>query len=168
MTTFNNQRPYVIDQGTGEGIWFLNTLFTVKAGADQTQGRFTFMEQLCPPGFSPPRHVHHAETEAFYMLEGTMTVFCADIEREVRPGDFALLPQGIPHGFQVPESNIARFIHLTAPGQFDRFAREIGEPATSLVLPEPSDLDVERFLATIPAYGLDVFTEDTNNEERQR
>lgn len=167
MTTYN-QRPYVIDQGTGEGIWFLNTLFTVKAGADQTQGRFTFMEQLCPPGFSPPRHVHHAETEAFFMLDGTMTVFCADVEREVSPGDFALLPQGIPHGFQVPTTGPARFIHLTAPGQFDRFAREVGEPASALVLPEPSELDVQKFLATLPRYDLDIFTENPNTEEQPR
>ena len=152
-------KPYVVDAGQGEGIWFLNTLFTVKASADQTEGRFTFMEQLCPPGFAPPRHVHYAETEAFYMLDGSMTVSVADIERQVGPGGFALLPQGIPHGFQVPESGPARFIHLTAPGQFDKFAREIGEPATALVLPEPSELDVEKFLATLPAYHLGVFSE---------
>ncbi len=152
-------RPYVLDAGHGEGIWFLNTLFTVKAGADQTVGRFTFMEQLCPPGFAPPRHLHYSETEAFYMLEGTMTVFCADLERQMAPGDFALLPQGIPHGFQVPDSGPARFIHLTAPGQFDRFARAIGEPTQELVLPEPSDVDIERFLATLPAFGLSVFTD---------
>lgn len=93
------------------------------------------------------------------MLEGSMTVFVADIERRVGPGDFALLPQGIPHGFQVPDSGPARFIHLTAPGQFDRFAREIGEPATALVLPEPSDLDVDEFLKTLPRYGLGVYTD---------
>ncbi len=158
MTT-RATRPYVLDAGDGEGIWFLNTLFTVKAGAGETEGRFTFMEQLCPPGFAPPRHVHHGETEAFYMLEGTMTVFCADVEREVGPGDFALLPQGIPHGFHVPETAPARFIHLTAPGQFDRFAREVGRPATELELPEPVDLDVDGFLAALPEYDLAVFTD---------
>lgn len=152
-------KPYVIGAGEGEGIWFLNTLFTVKAGADQTDGRFTFMIQNCPPGFAPPRHVHKSETEAFFMLDGTMTVTSGDIDREVGPGDFALLPQGIPHGFCVPEKGPASFIHLTAPGRFDHFAREIGEPARRLVLPEPSDLDIEKFLATLPRYDLEVFTE---------
>ncbi len=155
----NTTLPYVLDEGTGEGIWFLNTLFTVKAGADDTEGHFTFMEQLCPPGFAPPRHVHHDEVEAFYMLEGTMSVSVADIERHVQPGDFVLLPRGVPHGFQVPESGPARFIHLTSPGQFDHFAREIGEPAAELVIPEPKPVDVERFMATIPRYGLGIFTE---------
>lgn len=158
MTT-HSKGPYVVDAGHGEGIWFLNTLFTVKAGADNTAGRFTFMEQLCPPGFAPPVHVHHAETEAFYMLEGTMTLFCADVLRRLHPGDFALLPQGVPHGFQVPATGPARFIHLTAPGQFDHFAREVGRPATELVLPEPTDLDVDVFLSTLPRYELGVYTE---------
>ncbi|REK18396.1 MAG: cupin domain-containing protein [Actinobacteria bacterium] len=152
-------RPYVVAAGEGEGIWFLNTLFTVKAGADQTEGNFTFMEQTCPAGFAPPRHVHFAETEAFYMLDGRVTVCCGDIERVLLPGDFVLLPRGIPHGFQVSEDGPARFIHLTSPGQFDHFAREIGEPAKELTLPEPGDIDLPKFLRTLPEYELEVFSE---------
>src|SRR5919112_4362925 len=144
--TATETAPYLLRTGHGEGIWFLNTLFTVKAGAEQAEGAFTFMEQLCPPGFAPPRHVHYAETEAFYMLEGTMTVSCGDVQDEVGPGDFMLLPRGIPHGFVVPQTGPARFIHLTAPGQFDHFAREVGQPAPQLVIPPPTDPNVETLL----------------------
>jgi mannose-6-phosphate isomerase-like protein (cupin superfamily) len=151
--------PYLRRAGEGEGIWFLNTLFTVKAGAVDAEGAFTFMEQLCPPGFAPPPHVHHAETEAFYMLDGTMTVTCGSVHDELRPGDFLLLPRGIPHGFAVPWSGPARFIHLTAPGQFDHFAREVGEPATELVIPAPKDPDVETLLEVAARYQLGILSE---------
>ena len=157
--TDTHAAPYLLRAGHGEGIWFLNTLFTVKAGAEQAEGAFTFMEQLCPPGFAPPRHVHYAETEAFYMLEGTMTVSCGDVQDEVGPGDFMLLPRGIPHGFVVPQSGPARFIHLTAPGQFDHFAREVGQPAPKLVIPPPTNPHVETLLDAARRYQLGILTE---------
>lgn len=157
----SNGRPYVVDAGEGEGIWFLNTLFTVKAGADQTDGAFTWMEQLCPPGFAPPFHVHYSETEAFFMIDGAMTVFCDGIERDVGRGDFVLLPARIPHGFRVAESGPARFVHMTAPGRFDDMARELGQPASSLVLPEPSEPNVERLLAVMERYDLGIFPDAT-------
>jgi hypothetical protein len=50
--------PYLIRAGQGEGIWFVNTLLTMKAGAADAQGAFTLMEQLCPAGFAPPLDVH--------------------------------------------------------------------------------------------------------------
>jgi mannose-6-phosphate isomerase-like protein (cupin superfamily) len=152
--------PYVVRAGEGEGIWFLSTLFTVKAGAQAAEGAFTFLEQWCPPGFAPPQHVHYAETEAFYMLAGTMTVACGSVHTDVGPGDFMLLPRGIPHGFTVPASAPARFIHLTAPGQFDHFAREVGRPASALVLPEPEEPDMELFVATADRYQLGIFGPD--------
>jgi uncharacterized cupin superfamily protein len=43
---------------------------TVKAGREQTRGGFTLIEQISPPGFAAPPHVHDAEEEAFYVLEG--------------------------------------------------------------------------------------------------
>jgi mannose-6-phosphate isomerase-like protein (cupin superfamily) len=152
--------PYVVRAGRGEGIWFLSTLLTVKAGTEAAEGAFTFLEQWCPPGFAPPQHVHHAETEAFYMLAGSMTVACGSVHTDVGPGDFMLLPRGIPHGFTVPESAPARFIHLTAPGQFDHFAREVGQPASALVLPQVEEPDMDEFVATANRYQLGIFGPD--------
>ena len=45
MTTFAPS-GYVLPNGDGQGIWFLGTLMTVKAGHAQTHGAFTLLEQL--------------------------------------------------------------------------------------------------------------------------
>jgi len=37
-------------------------------------------------------------------------------------------------------------LQLTTPGQFERFAREVGKPAERMALPEPGMPDVERLL----------------------
>ncbi len=62
----------------GEAIWFGDALMTVKAGAGDTHGAFTFIECLAPEGFAPRMHVHSGEDEAFYVLSGEMTVACGD------------------------------------------------------------------------------------------
>jgi hypothetical protein len=48
----------------------------IKAGAEETKGGFTLIEQVAPAGFAPPLHVHRDEDEAFYVLEGEITVTC--------------------------------------------------------------------------------------------
>jgi mannose-6-phosphate isomerase-like protein (cupin superfamily) len=54
-----------------------------------------------PAGFVSPLHVHHDEHEAFYILEGTAEVHCADEVFRVTPGQlwfgrFRLAPSGRP------------------------------------------------------------------------
>ena len=68
--------PYVRTRPEGESLWFLGTLMTIKASRAETAGQFSLIEQVLPLGFAPPLHVHHAEDEAFYVLEGALTFFC--------------------------------------------------------------------------------------------
>src|SRR5436309_2281648 len=96
-------KGYVLAKGEGEGIWFLNNLMTVKAGGDNTGNAFTLIESLAPAGFGPPPHVHHAEDEAFYVLEGEATITCGDRTWSATPGSFAFLPRDIPHSFKASE-----------------------------------------------------------------
>ncbi|MGH9454238.1 MAG: cupin domain-containing protein [Terriglobia bacterium] len=48
----------------------------MKATGESTGGAFGLIEQLIPAGFATPYHVHHAEDEAFYVLEGQLTFIC--------------------------------------------------------------------------------------------
>jgi hypothetical protein len=47
-------------------------------------------------------------------------------------------------------------LQLTTPGQFERFAREVGEPAERMALPEPGMPDVEGLLAVSATRGLEI------------
>jgi len=74
---------------------------TVKAGGDETNGAFTFLEWAAPWGLAPPPHRHDREDEAFYLIEGAIEVSCGDRQWEVGPGGFVFLPRGVPHSFVV-------------------------------------------------------------------
>ena len=147
---------YALAAGEGRGLWFLNTLMTVKAGTDQTRGGFTLIEQLCPPGFATPPHIHRAEEEGFYLLEGELTVTCGDRTWFLAPGGFVLLPRGIAHGFAVSAGGPARLLQITTPAQFERFAAEVGEPARQPTLPPPSQPDIAKLMALMAKYNYEL------------
>jgi mannose-6-phosphate isomerase-like protein (cupin superfamily) len=146
---------YTLPDSAGQGIWFPGTLMTVKAGGDQTRGGFTLIEQLAPAGFAPPPHLHRGEEEAFYVLEGELTVTCGDRTWTAAPGAFVLLPRGIPHTFAVSDAGPAKLLQITAPAQFERFAAEVGEPARQPTLPPPTPLDLPRMLELMAKYGYE-------------
>jgi len=56
--TFGAQ-GYALARGEGEGLWFFNGLFTVKAGGPDTREAFTLIEAELPAGEGPPPHIHH-------------------------------------------------------------------------------------------------------------
>ena len=146
---------YALGKEEGPAVWFLNTLTIVKATASQTAGAFGLIEQLAPVGRTP-YHVHHAEEESFYILEGELE-FISEGRRFVGgPGGYVFLPRDIPHGFRVIGASTARFLVLTTPGGFEGFVMEMGEPASHLVLPEPSAPDMQKLGALAAKYRMEI------------
>ena len=53
---------------------------------------------LAPGGLSSQRHWHEGEDELVVMLEGEAVLVEDDGETEMRPGDIAAFPKGVPNG----------------------------------------------------------------------
>ncbi|GII64214.1 hypothetical protein Skr01_42990 [Sphaerisporangium krabiense] len=104
---------------------FLGTTMTVKAGGEETGGALSVIRSDCPPGFATPRHVHHNDDEAFYVLSGTVQVHCEDETWEAGPGGFILLPRGRPHAFVNRGDGLLSMLQLTWPSGFEHFAAEV-------------------------------------------
>jgi len=134
-------RPYVRRQAEGGTLWFLGNLVTLKATGAETRGRITVAEFVNPPGFAPPLHRHLEEDEMFYLLSGTAEYRCDGQVFQAGPGDFVLLPVGLPHTFIVGDSEPLRVLQITTPSGFEHFAAAAGEPARQRRLPEPTPAD---------------------------
>ena len=52
-----------------------------------------------PPRWIAPKHVHHRDDEAWYVLEGVLGVLVGDKEVEARTGAAAMVPRGTPHTY---------------------------------------------------------------------
>ena len=119
----------------GRAFWFLGTLVYIKAGTAETDGAFSLIEQVAPPGFGPPLHVHHIEDEVFRVLDGVVRFRCGEREIRLVAGGSIFLPKSVPHAFRVEGKSPARLLELTSPGGFDQFVEEAGVPAPDRILP---------------------------------
>ena len=156
MASAVTPRPYLLRDGDGEALWFLGNLVTVKAGGTATQGRLTVVEFVNPARFAPPLHRHRDEDELFYVLSGSASFRCDGEELPAGPGDFVLLPAGLPHTFIVGPQQPLRVLQITTPAGFESFAAEAGQPARQRRLPDPGPVDAGP-LATIGArYGIEI------------
>jgi quercetin dioxygenase-like cupin family protein len=138
----------------GEALWFNNDLLTLKATGAQTDGAYFLVEEVARRGKVTPLHVHPAEEETFYMLDGEAVIHLDGDERSLGVGAVVAVPPGLPHAYLVT-SETARVLILITPGSaaMERFFREAGEPATERVLPEAGPLDIERIAAAAGRTG---------------
>jgi mannose-6-phosphate isomerase-like protein (cupin superfamily) len=56
-----------------------------------------------PPRYIAPLHVHHADDEAWYVLDGALVVRSGDRDLEVPAGGAAIVPRGTPHTYWNPQ-----------------------------------------------------------------
>lgn len=157
MDEGSRERLRAVGAADGAAYWFLGTLMTVKATGEDTGGAFTMLEQLAPPGFGPPLHVHHREDEPFLVLEGRVRFRCGDREFVMEGGGYVFLPKGVPHAFRIEGSTPARLMQMTLPPGFERFVQEVGVPALSRTLPPPYSItpyDIDRLVALGPKYDF--------------
>jgi mannose-6-phosphate isomerase-like protein (cupin superfamily) len=109
------ERIVVVRPGAGHRVG--NVEFLARTGDTP---RFNLaIVTIQPRRHGPPAHVHQAEDDAFYMLDGEL-VFTADgAEVVAGPGTFVLVPPGVEHTFENRTDEVARFVNVHAPAGFD-------------------------------------------------
>jgi len=142
-----------------EPRWFFDNLVYVRMSREDTRDGFAILELSDPPGDMPPLHLHRTEDEAFYLLEGAMRLHVGDRTVEARPGDAVLAPRGIPHVyFAGPE--VARWLVMSSPGDFERFVIAASRPADAPELPPPhgppSEDEVEAVNRLAGEHGIEI------------
>jgi quercetin dioxygenase-like cupin family protein len=98
--------------------------------SEQTEGRVSVVESTMPAGAKgPPLHTHEFD-EAFYVLEGELTVQVRQELRKVSAGELAFALGSMPHRLANRSAASARFLIICTPAGFEReFARRIAAQA---------------------------------------
>jgi ketosteroid isomerase-like protein/quercetin dioxygenase-like cupin family protein len=130
-------------------IYFLGLPTILRATGQTTNGAFGLVENVMPPGFASPYHVHHLEDEAFYVLEGEMAFVCDGKWTAAGPGTYIFGPRNLPHGFKVLGDAPARMLLLCTPGGFEQFVVEMSEPT-------PAPPDMAKLMAVAAKYSIDI------------
>lgn len=104
---------------------WLGSRFDPMLTAEQTGGSMCITDTVCPPGFSPPRHIHHDADEIFVVLTGDMKFWLDGKTVTVGPGGAIFIPRGSEHSFCVVSDIPARHLTIFAPGNFEGFFAEM-------------------------------------------
>jgi mannose-6-phosphate isomerase-like protein (cupin superfamily) len=143
-----------LEAHAGAAVWFTSFRMTLKVTASQTGGAYGLVEGVAAPGSGPPLHVHTREDEAFWVLEGHLTVRCGDDTFSAGPGSFTFLPRGIPHTFVVEGDEPARILSICSPGGFEQFFVQAGRPAADDGLPPAGPVDFAALARIGSEYGV--------------
>jgi mannose-6-phosphate isomerase-like protein (cupin superfamily) len=77
-----------------------------------------------PPRLIAPRHLHHSDDEAWYVLEGILRVEVGKDDVEVRTGSGVVVPRGTPHTYWNPGPGRVRYLLVMTSNIF-RLIQEI-------------------------------------------
>ena len=148
-------QPRVIDRDAEPEYSFLGTPTWFKATGEQTGGAYGLLEHSIAPGNASPWHVHHAEDESFYVVEGTMTFLVGDERFTADPGAYVFGPREIPHGFRNDGAGPARMLLMATPVGFEHFVLTLAEPATPGSSPAGPP-DMEKLIALAAQYHIEI------------
>ena len=124
------QQPILVPPGGGEKLNIAGSPIFHKVKSKDTNGVFSVMEFVTPPGKGVALHVHEREDELVYLLEGEIEVTLGDQKMKAVPGVMALLPRGIPHGFTNVGNKPSRLSDTMWPGSLIELL-SIGRPVTT-------------------------------------
>ena len=140
----------IIAAGQGMIVAARGSVMAFKAIAAQTGGDFSLMERRVPPrGRRPLPHRHVNCSEAFWVLDGTITFVLDGVEQRGCRDDFLLVPRGAGHTFGNDGEEPARLLVLHAPAM-DAYFAELDALWSRQTPPSPEE---ER--ALMSRYGME-------------
>lgn len=152
--------PFNVNLDSAPAYWFLNALHILLARNESGDGAYSLLHLTAPPHFETPYHLHHAEDEAFYVLDGELTVVCDGQKTVAGPGSYVFLPRGIPHGFRSSSDKDSHVLIHAIPGEKVGFVAMLLEMADCLhdrhKLPQPTPVDLDRLKALCKQNQIDI------------
>ena len=128
----------------------------VKVRDGHTAGSYSVYDNTIPPGSPGPRpHLHRRHEEAFYVLEGELTVRVGPRKIVAPAGSFVVVPRGVVHQPSNPGTEPTRVLLVFSPGGMDRFFEEAAEGRMPLQAVPSDPAVLERLEAFTERYGYE-------------
>jgi quercetin dioxygenase-like cupin family protein len=113
--TETDPRPFVRAPGEGLTLDAPVGAVTYRARGEETGGALTAIQTVAAPGEGPPLHLHAADDEFIYVLEGRLRIRVEEDVHDAPTGSFVFIPKNVPHTWQAAGEGNARFLFGFAP-----------------------------------------------------
>jgi quercetin dioxygenase-like cupin family protein len=110
--------------------------YTILLSGEETDGRYSLIDMLVPPGGGPPPHRHDFE-EMFTILEGEIELTFRGGTYRASAGSTVNIPANAPHAFRNTSDKPARLLCMCTPSGQEQFFMEVGDPVDSRTAPPP-------------------------------
>jgi mannose-6-phosphate isomerase-like protein (cupin superfamily) len=118
--------------GESRTLGFSHLFF--KATTQETGGNLFLIEHTNLLAGGPPLHLHHAQDEWFYVMEGEVQFQVGEKRLRLKAGDSVLAPRKVPHGFIGAGSTPAKMlIAFTPAGKMEQFFRDVAHGKVDLM-----------------------------------
>jgi mannose-6-phosphate isomerase-like protein (cupin superfamily) len=107
------------NEGRKYNIGTMKAVF--KADEEETQERYSVSEWWLEPNSNGPgAHLHEANDEIFYVIEGTASLLVGEEWIEALRGAFFMIPKNTMHDFANRSNNRIGLLNFFIPGGFER------------------------------------------------
>jgi mannose-6-phosphate isomerase-like protein (cupin superfamily) len=119
----------------------LGVSITFLASAEDTGGHWSLLEYTAPPQFKGPApHWHKRTTEAFYIVEGQLSMQIGERIIEAQMGSFVLVAPREIHVWSNPQITPCKFLVFVSPSGLEGYFDEVATLMQDEVTWPPADM----------------------------
>lgn len=141
--------PLAAATRTCDSFTVLGIQVTPKVSASDTNGQFSIIEEVVPPGLGVPPNIGHMETRVFYVVSGEFSMQVGAVTRRLTAGDTLFVPAGAINGFLNVGAEPGKLLATFTPSGHEDFLRELSD----MIQGEPSDQEIADLFAR---YGIEM------------
>ena len=139
----DKNRPKLVALKSGEPDELTYDAGTARfiVSSEETNGAWSLVELKEMPGYHTNLHRHNHTDEAFYVLDGVLTVNISGKSSEYPAGSYVLVPRGTPHAQGNRGKVPARILLTMTPGGLERSFKDRVELFKTV---KPTDADFRK------------------------
>jgi quercetin dioxygenase-like cupin family protein len=158
MIATNTTASVVLAAGEGRAYWVWGDRYRLKITGAQTDGAYAVVECEVGPQSGTPPHIHHAEDETFYILDGTLTLWIEGEAVQAGAGSYIAIPRGVVHAWKNESGGQVRMLTSVVPAGFEQFFVAIGTPIDDQTQSAPvlTPAMIEEAVRLAPRFHMEV------------
>jgi quercetin dioxygenase-like cupin family protein len=133
--------------GKGEIFYPENEISEIKLTSADTDGRYSFADEVWKPSMTVEPHYHESHAEIFYVIDGQVEWTVGGEKQVLSAGDLVYIPPNTVHSVKVLGDKDEHSLMLYTPGGYEYYWRheaqftpaQLKEPDTQRIMREEED-----------------------------